>query len=206
MASMNLLHDILRNNQRWVEEKLQQNSSYFQSLAKGQEPQVLWIGCSDSRVPPNIITGLDAGQIFVHRNIANQIRPDDLNIQSVVEYALQNLPIQYVVVCGHYGCGGIMAALQGSVCSSSNVGSWITGICDVLAEHREELEKIPSMADRANRLAELNVLQQVKTLSENPSFIKSGATILPWIFDINSGKIKDLSRREVYFDSELSLS
>jgi carbonic anhydrase len=190
---------IFLENKAWVLEKLQGDRSYFKSGTKDQTPKHLWIGCSDSRILPNEITGTSVGEMFVHRNIANLIHANDLNLMSVVTYALRYLKVRDVIVCGHYGCGGVVSAMGDQ--SFGLIDEWLKNIKQVVAAHQEELDSIKSPADRSDRLVELNVIAQVnhlkdssifkELLAENPQIRLHG-----WVYDMRSGYIKQLTRNE----------
>ncbi len=192
---MSNIKTIFLENKAWVLEKLQSDNDYFENNSKGQAPQYLWIGCSDSRILPNEITGTSVGDMFVHRNIANLIHPDDLNLMSVVTYALRYLKVRDVIVCGHYGCGGVVAAMGDQ--SFGLIDRWLKNIKAVVTSHKEELEKITNAADRSDRLVELNVIAQVMQLKnsdvfkelfvENPQIRLHG-----WVYDMRTGYIKNV--------------
>lgn len=186
---------LIENNRKWVSEKLNQDSEFFSNLAKGQKPPVLWIGCADSRVPANEITGTQPGEIFVHRNIANMVIHTDMNMLSVLDYAVNALNVKHVIVCGHYGCGGVLAAMDTK--EYGLVDNWIRHIKDVYRLHRHELNNIADEKERANRFVELNVIEQVSDLSKT-SIIKNAwkngkdTQIHGWVYDIHNGLIKEL--------------
>src|SRR5690242_3633102 len=156
---MDIYKSLLEGNKKWVQEKLDQDPKFFETLAKGQHPQVLWIGCSDSRVPANEITNTQPGDIFVHRNIANMVVHSDMNMLSVLDYAVNILQVRHVVVCGHYGCGGVKAAMTND--QYGLVDNWLRFIKDVYRTHSRELDAIQDENARFNRFAELNVIEQV---------------------------------------------
>ena len=156
---------LLLENKAWASEKISREPDYFKRLVDKQTPDFLWIGCADSRVPAEIITNAEPGQIFVHRNIANQIIKTDFNSLSVVQYAVQVLGVRHVVVCGHYNCGGVKAALSRQQPNLSLVNKWLQHIKDVYRLHQHELEALPGLDERANRLVELNVIEQVYNLA-----------------------------------------
>ncbi|HEY3403330.1 MAG TPA: carbonate dehydratase [Ohtaekwangia sp.] len=202
---MDVYKSLLEGNRKWVQEKLEENPEFFETLAKGQHPQVLWIGCSDSRVPANEITRTQPGDIFVHRNIANMVVHSDMNMLSVLDYAVNVLKVRHVIVCGHYGCGGVKAAMGNS--QNGLVDNWLRHIKDVYRLHSRELDAIQDEEKRFNRFAELNVIEQVFDLSKT-SIIQNSwrdrkqPIIHGWIYDIRTGIIKDL---EVSFESHESL-
>lgn len=186
---------LLANNKEWVEEMTSKDKDYFKNLAKGQKPPVLWIGCADSRVPANEITGTHPGELFVHRNIANMVVHTDMNMLSVLDYAVNHLEVQHVIVCGHYGCGGVQAAMQNK--SLGLINKWVRNIKEVYKDNYTELKKIASDKGRFDRLVELNVKAQVYDLAKT-SIIqqkwkdKSGLQIHGWVYDLKEGVINDL--------------
>ncbi|MCB0395815.1 MAG: carbonate dehydratase [Flavobacteriales bacterium] len=187
---------LLDNNQQWVKEKLNEDDQYFNKLAEGQKPPLLWIGCADSRVPANEITGTRPGEVFVHRNIANMVVHTDMNMLSVLDYAVNVLEVKHVIVCGHYGCGGVLAAMQKT--QFGLIDNWIRHIKDVYRIHRDELDAITDVAARGNRFVELNVMEQVFDLSKT-SIIQNAwrrakqPALHGWVYDIRNGLIKDLN-------------
>lgn len=193
---MKKLKILFENNAGWVAGKIAKDPTFFARTAKDQLPLYLWIGCSDSRVPANEIVGLEPGEVFVHRNVANLFPHTDLNCLSVLEFAIDILKIQHIIVCGHYGCGGVRAAMEDH--QLGLVDNWLRNIRDVYAAHKQELEQIPDKRQRYNRLAELNVLQQLKNISHTT--IVQGAwhrgqplTLHGWIYQLDTGKLKDLN-------------
>src|SRR3954469_19105628 len=150
---------LIKGNQVWAKEKLDQDPNFFKNLVLGQNPQYLWIGCSDSRVPANEITNTKSGEIFVHRNIANVVVHTDMNLLSVLYYAVEVLHVKHVIVCGHYGCGGVIAAMNNK--DNGFVNNWLRNIKEVYQKHSKELLAISDMRERENRLVELNVIEQV---------------------------------------------
>lgn len=186
---------ILENNKKWVNEKLQINPEYFNNLAEGQQPPLLWIGCSDSRVPANEIIGAEPGEVFVHRNIANMIVHSDMNMLSVLDYAVNALKVKHVIVCGHYGCGGVKAAMGNS--SIGIIDNWVRHIKDVYRFHKEELNAITDESERFNKFVEINVKEQVFDLAKTSivqSAWKNGQelSIHGWVYGLNSGYVTDL--------------
>lgn len=182
------------NNERWVQEKIAQNPHYFENMSKGQTPKFLWIGCSDSRVPAEEVTGAGPGEIFVHRNIANMVVHTDLNLLSVLQYAVQVLHVQHIIVCGHYSCGGVFAAMKQE--DYGLVNKWLWNIKEVYYKNREELDNIKDEQERGNRLVDLNVIEQVYNLAET-SFVQKAwlnreLSIHGWVFNLKTGLIKDL--------------
>jgi carbonic anhydrase len=188
-------NQLLANNKQWVQSKLDKDPEYFKKLARGQKPPVLWIGCADSRVPANEIIGAEPGDVFVHRNIANMVIHSDMNMLSVLDYAVNVLEVKHIIVCGHYGCGGVQTAM-----TNKHVGlidNWIRHIKDVYRFHQEELNAIADEKLRFNRFVELNVVEQVLDLAKTS--IVQGAWernqevhVHGWVYDISDGLIKDL--------------
>lgn len=192
---MNTYKNLLAGNKKWVEEKLRQDPEFFERLSKGQSPEVLWIGCSDSRVPANEITGTNPGEVFVHRNIANMVVHSDMNLLSVLDYAVNILEVKHVIVCGHYGCGGVKAAMTNE--QYGLVDNWLRHIKDVYRLHSEELDAITNEESKFNRFAELNVIEQVFDLSrtsiiQNAWRFRDLPMIHGWIYNLRSGIIRDL--------------
>jgi carbonic anhydrase len=192
----NLNTTLLENNRRWVTEKLAEDSEFFEKMAKGQNPPLLWIGCADSRVPANEITGTDPGEVFVHRNIANMVVHTDMNMLSVLDYAVSVLEVKHIVVCGHYGCGGVMAAMSQK--HYGLIDNWLRNIKDVYRLHLGELENIEDDEARLRRFIERNVQEQVYNLCktsivqhawENNRFLH----VHGWVYDVGTGLIKDLN-------------
>lgn len=185
---------IFENNQTWIQSKLNLDASYFENLAKGQDPNILYIGCSDSRVTAEEVMGLEPGEAFVHRNIANMVVNTDLNCQSVIEYAVKHLKVEHVVVCGHYGCGGVKAAMQSADLGLLN--PWLRNIRDVYRTHKKELVAIDNEESRYRRLVELNVQEQcinvIKTAVVQHAYTHQGITVHGWVFDLATGELVDL--------------
>ncbi|CAM4080241.1 carbonate dehydratase [Gillisia limnaea] len=197
--------NLLENNKNWVKSKLDLNPDYFDKLSKGQQPPLLWIGCADSRVPANEIIGAEPGEVFVHRNIANMVVHSDMNMLSVLDYAVNALKVKHVIVCGHYGCGGVNAAMTNQ--SIGLIDNWIRHIKDVYRLHKTELDAIEDQTQRFNRFVELNVTEQVFDLAKTS--IVQGAwnknqelSLHGWVYGIDSGIIKDLGVN-ISNDSEL---
>lgn len=188
------IEQVFVNNEKWIQEKLAANKDYFQELAKGQAPEFLYIGCSDSRVTAEDIMGVQPGEVFVHRNIANLVNSVDLNVMSVLNYAVRHLKVNHIVVCGHYYCGGVKAAMQPSDLGILN--PWLRNIRDVYRLHKEELNAIGNEDERYNRLIELNVQEQcinlIKTAAVQQAHKERGLLVHGWVFDIRSGKLIDL--------------
>jgi carbonic anhydrase len=189
------IKQIFKNNEDWVTEKLKLDSNYFDKLAKGQNPEILYIGCSDSRVTAEELMGLQPGDVFVHRNIANMIPNTDLNVMSVINYAVSFLKVNHVVICGHYGCGGVLAAMQSADLGVLN--PWLRNIRDVYRLHKNELNKIVNEEEKYKRLVELNVQEQcvnvIKTSDVQKASIERDLTVHGWVFDLHDGKLKDLN-------------
>lgn len=186
---------IFENNQRWIAEKLSVNPQYFNELSKGQSPEFLYIGCSDSRATAEELMGVNPGEVFVHRNIANLVIPTDSNINAVIQYAVEHLKVKHIIVCGHYECGGVKAALQPSDLGQLN--SWLQTLRDVYRLHREELDAIGDPHRKFDRLVELNVREQciniIKTDHVQRSWYQSGyPKVHGWVFDVRSGSLNDL--------------
>ena len=188
------IKQIFKNNQTWVQKKLKIDSNYFKNLSEGQNPEILYIGCSDSRVSAEEIMGISPGEAFVHRNIANMIPNTDLSAMSVIEYAVSHLKVNHVVVCGHYYCGGIKAAMQSEDLGILN--PWLRNIRDVYRIHKKELNAIEDEELKYNRLVELNVQEQclnvIKTAAVQRAFRERGITVHGWVFDIHTGNLIDL--------------
>lgn len=186
---------ILDNNKKWVESKLALDKNYFNNLSQGQTPPLLWIGCSDSRVPANEITGTQSGEVFVHRNIANMVIHSDMNMLSVLDYAVNVLKVKHVLVCGHYGCGGIKAAMGND--SVGIIDNWIRHIKDVYRHNKVELDAIKDETERFNRFVEVNVKEQVSDLAKTSivqTAWKNGQELHlhGWVYGLNSGYVTDL--------------
>ncbi|HWY37549.1 MAG TPA: carbonic anhydrase [Bacteroidia bacterium] len=171
------------------------DADYFKKLSLGQTPEYLWIGCSDSRVPANEITGTQAGEMFVHRNIANVVVHTDFNLLSVVEYAVEVLKVKHIIVCGHYGCGGVRASMSNN--THGFVDNWLRNIKEVYNKYYQELDAIADDDARADRLTELNVTEQVKNLAKTKTVQKAWKErkleVHGWVYGLNSGLIKDLN-------------
>lgn len=187
---------IIDNNKKWVEEKTALDKDFFKDLSKGQNPPLLWIGCSDSRVPANEIIGAAPGEVFVHRNIANMVIHSDMNMLSVLDYAVNALKIQHIIVCGHYGCGGVKAAMGNE--SIGIIDNWIRHIKDIYRFHHTYLDSILDENERFNKFVEINVKEQVYDLAKTSivqSAWKSGqeVSIHGWVYGLNSGYITDLN-------------
>jgi carbonic anhydrase len=188
---------LLLENKAWAEEKITREPDYFKRLAEGQTPDFLWIGCSDSRVPAEIIINAEPGEIFVHRNIANQIITTDFNSLSVVQFAVAVLKVRHVIVCGHYDCGGVKAALEKQRSDLTLVNKWLMHIKDVYRLHQGEIEALPDREARTNRLVEINIIEQVYTLAHTSIIQHAWKTerrpeLHGWVYGLNNGIIKEL--------------
>jgi len=192
---MEKLPELFENNRQWTEQMQQKHPDFFDDLAEGQSPEHLWIGCADSRVPASEIVGLTAGDMFVHRNVANVVLHTDLNCQSVLQYAVQVLKVKHVIVCGHYGCGGVTSAYEGT--DLGLIDNWLQPIQDVIEKNRDKIEGIDKKKDKINRLCEINVKAQVKNVCRSPFVRKaweSGQTLSVhgWIYNLEDGLLNDL--------------
>jgi carbonic anhydrase len=188
-------NQLLENNKKWVEKNLEKDPQFFNRLADGQQPPVLWIGCSDSRVPANEIIGAAPGEVFVHRNIANMVIHSDMSMLSVLDYAVNVLKVRHVIICGHYGCGGVQAAMTNK--HFGLIDNWIRHIKDVYRFHHEELNAIQDEKQRFNRFVELNVVEQVYDVAKTSivqSAWESGQQlhIHGWVYDVKDGLINDM--------------
>lgn len=188
------INQIFKNNRDWVAHKLDIDPDYFEDLSKGQNPDILYIGCSDSRVTAEEIMGIAPGEAFIHRNIANMVPNTDLSSMSVIDYAVVHLQVNHIVVCGHYFCGGVKAAMQSQDLGILN--PWLRNIRDVYRLHKEELNGINDEESRYKRLVELNVQEQcvnvIKTAEVQRAVRDRGVTVHGWVFDIHSGELIDL--------------
>ena len=185
---------LLTGNKQWAKDKLKDNPDFFKNLTRGKNPEYLWIGCSDSRVPANEITNTQSGEIFVHRNIANIVVNTDVNLLSVLYFAVETLKVKHVIVCGHYGCGGVLAAMESK--DHGFVNNWLRNIKEVYNKHVVELESITDQQLRANRLVELNVIEQVHNLAKTrivqEHWKKRELEIHGWVYGFDDGLIRDL--------------
>ncbi len=189
--------NLLKNNTFWAENKLQEDADYFKKLAKGQEPEVLIVGCSDSRVSLEKILKADLGELFIHRNIANQVNIVDINFLSVLEYSINHLHIKYIIVFGHYQCGGVEAAVEGDMHSLTE--NWVMPIRDLYFENQEEIATFASKREQLDRLSEINTLKQAGNIFKTSVMQraieeKRAPEVHAWIFDIYTGKIKELKK------------
>jgi carbonic anhydrase len=191
---MDNIEQIFANNKLWVAEKLSTDPAYFDKLSKGQSPEFLYIGCSDSRVTAEDLMGVQPGEVFIHRNIANMVISIDLNVMSVLNYAVRHLKVNHIIVCGHYACGGVKAAMQSADMGLLN--PWLRNIRDVYRLHKEELNAIEDEESRYNRLIELNVQEQcvnlIKTAAVQQAYKERNLQVHGWVFDIHTGKLIDL--------------
>ena len=192
---MEFYKTLLDNNKKWVAEKLSLDPDFFNKLAKGQKPPVLWIGCADSRVPANEIIGANPGEVFVHRNIANMVIHTDMNMLSVLDYAVSILDVKHIIVCGHYGCGGVLAAMDDK--QYGLVDNWVHHIKDVYRFNQVELDAITDQKSRFNRFVELNVMEQVHDLKITATIQeawrnKKTPSIHGWVYDVGNGLVKEL--------------
>jgi carbonic anhydrase len=202
---METLEHLLQNNRAWAEKIKAQDPEFFVSLSKQQNPHYLWIGCSDSRVPANQIIDVTPGDMFVHRNVANVVVHTDLNCLSVVQYAVEALQVKHLIVCGHYGCGGVRAALENSTLGL--IDNWLRHVQDVRQKHEAVLAQV-NEAERLNKLCELNVIEQVSNLCQTTivqSAWQRGQQLFVhgWIYGLNDGLIRDLN---VSTDSQAQLA
>ena len=192
------LAKLFENNRRWAEDNLRNDPGFFGRLAEQQTPKFLWIGCSDSRVPANHILGLKPGEVFVHRNVANLVVHTDMSCLSVIQFAVEVLKIEHIIICGHYGCGGVHAA-----CGSRQFGlldNWLRNIKDIYARHRAELDGIADLKNRVDRLCELNVMEQVRnachtTIVQNAWLSGHPLSVHGLIYGLNDGLLRDLAVR-----------
>jgi len=193
---MRFKKEVFQRNRDWASSIHDKDPDFFNRLAAQQNPDILWIGCADSRVPANEIMGMLPGEVFVHRNIANLVLHADINCQSVIQYAVEVLEVSHIVVCGHYGCGGVKAAMD--LQNGGLIQHWLRNITDTYARHYEALSAIPDKEKRAERLCELNVIAQVKNLSSSNVVQNAWAADKPlklhgWIYSIHDGLLRDLN-------------
>lgn len=189
------IEQLFKNNKQWIAEQLKNDSDYFNKLASGQAPKILYIGCSDSRVTAEEIIGLKPGEAFVHRNVANLVNNVDLNVMSVINYAVEHLKVEHVIVCGHYNCGGVKAAMQSADMGILN--PWLRNIRDAYRLNKDELNAIEDIDQRYDRLVEVNVKEQcinvLKTAVVQRAVRERGLTVHGWVFDLRDGQVKDLN-------------
>lgn len=196
---MKVYEKLLLENKAWAAEKVSDDPDFFNRLSKIQTPDFLWIGCSDSRVPANEITGTQPGEIFVHRNVANMVVHTDLNLLTVLEYAVHHLKVKHVIVCGHYGCGGVKASMTNH--NFGIINKWLRNIKDVYRFHREEIDSIKDEEDRVNRMVELNVQEQVMNLAKTSIIQKAWKQnhyphLHGWVYGLKDGLIKPIFEME----------
>lgn len=191
---MPLIKDLLANNVKWATNIKKEDPAFFERLASQQNPEYLWIGCADSRVPANEIVGMDPGELFVHRNVANQVIQTDFNCLAVVEYAVTQLKVKHILIVGHYGCGGVAAAMESK--RHGLVDHWLHPIKDIYRSHEKELSHLP-VAQHLDRMCELNVMEQVRNLSQNQIIQNAWAegqqlAIHGWVYSLKNGIARDL--------------
>jgi carbonic anhydrase len=186
---------LLEANARWSQGRVAADADYFRRLVALQAPEFLWIGCSDSRVPANVITGLEPGEVFVHRNVANLVYPADLNCMTVLQFAVETLQVKHIIVCGHYGCGGVRAVLEGG--QEGLAEHWLAPVYELSRRHHDELSRLPNDESRIDRVCELNVIAQVRSLCDSPILKKAwrssdGPAVHGWIYRLTDGRLSDL--------------
>jgi carbonic anhydrase len=189
---------LLENNRRWAARQVQEDPRFFDRLAGLQAPQYLWIGCSDSRVPANEIVDLDPGELFVHRNVGNLVVHTDMNCLTVIQFAVEVLGVKHIIVCGHYGCGGVLAAYENR--QLGLIDNWLRHIKDTIAQHQAELERLPDSTARANRVCELNVVEQVynvchTTIVQNAWARGQALSVHGLVYGLGDGLLRDLAVR-----------
>ena len=193
---MRVLKNLFENNRAWAAEMTRQDPEFFQRLSQQQVPHYLWIGCSDSRVPANQIVGLLPGEMFVHRNVANVVVHADLNCLSTIQFAVDVLKVDHIIVCGHYGCGGVLAALRDQ--KFGLVDNWLRHVQDVRWKHQAQLDALETEGERHDRLCELNVVEQVVNVSQTTVVRDAWArgqslTVHGWVYDLQDGLLRDLN-------------
>ncbi len=192
---MEKIKKLILENKAWASSKIQLDEKYFENMAEDQNPEYLWIGCADSRVPPSEITNTDPGEMFVHRNIANLVVHTDMNLLSVLSYAVEHLKVRHIIVCGHYNCGGVKAAMSPK--SLGMLNNWVRNIKDVYSVNKSEIDLIKSNVDQVNRLVELNVIDQIKNLAHT-SIIQQAwkeqkqPYIHGMVYDLKTGILKNM--------------
>lgn len=192
---MQSFRKLLLANKAWVAGRLEVTKDFFEAMARAQQPEYLWIGCSDSRIPSEEITGTEPGELFVHRNVANLVVQNDINAHSVIQYAVEVLKVKHVIVCGHYGCGGVRASMTTD--SFGLIDQWLNHIKNVQKNHQQELSAIADSEKRTDRLVELNVMTQVQNLAQTDAIKKAWAErkapiIHGWVYDLRTGYLKDM--------------
>jgi carbonic anhydrase len=193
---MTTISHLFENNKKWAAQITEDNPNFFEGLSKQQSPKYLWIGCSDSRVPANELLGMQPGEVFVHRNIANQVIHTDLNCLSVIQFAVDILKVQHIIVCGHYGCGGVIASLDNK--SYGLIDNWLRHLQDVYRFHQQEMDNVTDEQERVDRLCELNVIEQVANVSntmtlQNAWLAKQDITVHGVVYNLHDGILKDLN-------------
>lgn len=194
---MDKINKYIENNKQWAAKMITANPQYFKNIAKSQHPELLWIGCSDSRVPAEIIVGAEPGEMFIHRNIANQVIATDFNFLSILQYAVTVLKVKHIVVCGHYGCGGIQAALQKQKPNLLVTNKWLMHIKNTYRLHQDEIDIFQTEEERVNKLVEINIIEQVHAVSHSlvvqESWDKNAGPILHgWVYGLDNGLVKQL--------------
>lgn len=202
---MDQIRRLLLENKAWAQSKVEVDKDYFSKMAHDQKPSYLWIGCADSRVPPSEITNTDPGEMFVHRNIANLAVHTDMNFLTVLQYAVKHLKVPHIIVCGHYNCGGVKAAMSNQ--SLGLVNNWVRNIKDTYFTHRAEVDRLEGEMNRVNRLVELNVMEQVRNLSHTSIIQKAWLNgnypiIHGWVYDLSSGLLKSLMTIDSHSDMD----
>lgn len=193
----NKYQNIFNSNKKWAENKLSINSNFFEELSKKQNPEFLYIGCSDSRVPAHLITGMDVGELFLHKNVANQIKDDDLNTLSVIYFAIKELKVKHIIICGHYGCGGVNAVCDGSPLPHP-LDKWLKEVSNIKKENNDILNSIPDLIDKQKKLTQLNLLKQCENVENLPVVKESIAEsnypkVHGWIYNIFNGELIDMN-------------
>jgi len=188
-------NELIQNNRKWVQKRLKLDKNYFTELSKGQNPPFLFIGCCDSRMPLTNFTETEPGELFIHRNIANQVSVTDMNVLSVLEFAVEDLQVKHIIIGGHYRCGGITAAYHGT--ADGLVGNWVMPIREIYLEHKKEIDRIKDEQKRIDRLSEISVIEQVKNICKTSVMVKAirrkkFPELHGWILDIYTGHIKEL--------------
>jgi len=200
---INSYRKLLEGNKKWAKEQIAKDPRYFEKMRPSQTPSYLWIGCSDSRVPAEVVTDSEPGEIFVHRNIANMVVHTDLNLLSVLEYAVEVLKVKHIILCGHYGCGGVMASMDNI--AYGYVDNWLRNIKEIYVKNIEELDKITAKEDRINRLVELNVVEQVGNLCKTKVVQKAlenkTVQVHGWVYGMNDGLIIELCHADDTLDA-----
>lgn len=204
---METYQKFLFQNSQWARTQKLRDPTFLARLDYEQTPDVLWIGCSDSRVPAEIIVGAKPGEMFVHRNIANQVATTDFNSLTVIQYAIEVLHVRHIIICGHYGCGGILAALKPQSPGLLLVNKWLMGIKELYRRHQDEIEALPTQREKTARLVELNVIQQIENLAHSPLIQDSWQrnqrpSLHGWVYGVRNGKLREL----IKLDSDYSIN